>query len=263
MRPKTLVPVALILTIVAVFFLLARPDQRDPGVQPPPPEKKPRTPAAARPQEPARMQVFYLFDVSGSIHTGAASSPFSRVVPLLERSVNGLGHDGAMPSPQLHRVGTISGLSLNQSPLCEIFIAEATLFVPSDTAEAGQEVKECEARLLRLPPDRHTDISGAIKFASLALQGGERQTRVILVFTDLEENLGSGQEPGIADLAGVCVAVFYEITGDVPWRPGELDARIREWGTRFKSWGAVDTLFRHAAAFSAADLGRFIRGCKR
>jgi hypothetical protein len=147
--------------------------------------------------------------------------------------------------------------------LCEIFIAEATLFVQSDTAVAAQEVTKCETRLLRLSPDPSTDISGAMKFASLALQGGERQTRVILVFTDLEENLPAGQEAAIADLSGVCVAVFYEITGNVPWKPGELDARIREWGTRFKSWGAIDILFRHAAAFSAADLGRFIRGCKK
>jgi len=144
-----------------------------------------------------------------------------------------------------------------------IAIAEPTIFVPQDTGGVGQELNDCESRLLGLSAVPYTDISGAIKYASLALQGGENVSKTIVMFTDLEEDLPPGQEPAVADLSSVCVAVFYEITGHVPSKPRELDVRIREWRARFESWGAAGTLFRHAAAFSSSDLARFVGGCKK
>src|SRR5205823_9040641 len=66
--------------------------------------------------------LFYLFDVSRSMNTGAAGSPFDRALPLLANVVQALSGEEGPPAPQLHRVGTIGDASLNQAVLCQISV---------------------------------------------------------------------------------------------------------------------------------------------
>jgi hypothetical protein len=195
------------------------------------------------------------------MHTGVPNSPFSRAIPLLQRSIKALGEDQDLPDPQLHRVGTIGDRGLSQSILCEIRVSAPGIFVGSDTTLTQQQIVGCERRLRTLPPTEYTDISGAVKYATLALEGSDTAARGIVMFTDLEEDLPRGRETAVANLTGICLVVFYEITGNTATTPHQLDDRIRQWADRFRTWGAKGAQFRLAAGFNPQDLDAFFLKC--
>ncbi len=195
------------------------------------------------------------------MHTGAPNSPFFRAIPLLRRSIKALGEDQNLPGPQLHRVGTIGDVGLNQSVLCEIRVSEPGIFVGADPRLTDQHIADCEKRLRTLSPTDYTDISGAVKYATLALEGSDSTVRGIIIFSDLEEDLPRGRETAVANLKGICLAVFYEITGNTATTPHQLDDRIRQWSDRFRTWGANGAQFRLAAGFNPQDLDVFFLRC--
>lgn len=220
-------------------------------------------PPADRTQGPPQSYFFYLFDVSRSMNTGAPDSPYRRAIPLLGSAIRALSGDEGPPAPQLHRVGTIGNMSLNQAILCEINVPRRAVFRSTDTSASADSLRSCTSRLGALRPAEYTDISGGLKYASLALQGNGGAARGILMFTDLEEDLPSARETAIADLGGICIVVYYEITGNEPTHPSDLDKRIESWRTRFKAWHAQGSLFRLTSAFSPDDLNHFFTDCER
>ncbi len=255
------IPLALIFGLIALFVLLVHPwsgEQTGDEHTAKPLVGRPPTRQA---QEKPQSYLFYLFDASRSMNTGASDSPLHRAIPLLDSTVRALSRTGGQPTPQLHRVGVIGNRSLNQGVLCEITAYERGVFVHPDMQAFDDSVAACVARLHALRPEEYTDISGALKFASLALEGDSGSLRGIVLVTDLEEDLPPGQEAAVADLAGLCVVVYYEITGNAPTHPSDLDRRIAFWRQRFKEWHAPGSLFRHVAAFSAGDLNRFLTEC--
>src|SRR6267378_5849369 len=82
--------------------------------------RQPPTPAATPPEFQAF--VFYLFDVSRSMHNGKVGSPYEQTIPLLRQSIEALSGGEGLPMPQVHRVGTIGDMSLQQTPLCQVAI---------------------------------------------------------------------------------------------------------------------------------------------
>jgi len=204
-----------------------------------------------------------LFDVSRSMNNGAPDSPYNRAIPLLGGAIRALSGDEGPPAPQRHRVGTIGNMSLNQAILCDINVPRRAVFGSTDTSASADSLRSCMSRLRALRPSEYTDISGGLKYASLALQGNGGAALGILMFTDLEEDLPSGREIATADLGGICIAVYYAITGNEPTHPSDLDKRIEFWRTRFKSWHAQGSLFRLATAFSPDDLNHFFSDCGR
>jgi hypothetical protein len=77
----------------------------------------------------------------------------------------------------MHRVGTIGDASLNQAVLCQISVARRLVFGHSDATASANAVHECVARLHGVARAEYTDISGALKYASLALQGNSDAAR--------------------------------------------------------------------------------------
>src|SRR5437588_8508012 len=66
-----------------------------------------QAPTASPTQGAPQSYLFYLFDVSRSMNTGAPHSPYNRAIPLLGGAIRALSGDEGPPAPQLHRVGTI------------------------------------------------------------------------------------------------------------------------------------------------------------
>lgn len=259
MRPSWR-PVLITVVIVGALSLLIRPwSSRPQTVRPT--VRTPRQTTPTGPVQPPLTQAVYLFDVSGSMHGGTDTSAFRRAIPLLRRSIQALRNDDALPSPQLHRVGLISSLSFSQRPLCTISILTPGLFLQSDTTASADSVATCESRLRALPPEPATDISGAIKFAALMLQGRSPAARAIILFTDLDQELPQGAAPAQSSLSGICIAVFFHVTARVAPRPAHIDARVAEWTTLFNRWGAWGSYFHLIEAHSGPDLSSFLRDC--
>ena len=197
------------------------------------------------------------------MHNGRKDSPFERSIPLLRQTIRALSGEDGLPTPQSHRVGTIGDVSLRQQVLCSIDVGSGGVFVPTDTVAQSDSTNACEARLRQHLPERFTDIRGALKFASLALQGDQPAPRAIVLFTDLEEDVPPHQELATADLSGLCVVVFFQITGNAPTKPSDLDRRVQEWRKTFGNWKSKGAIFRHVAAFNATEVSHFIADCAR
>jgi hypothetical protein len=258
----TLKPVALVAVVCAIFIALIRPwgNSAAPGRSARPTQG--RTPRAAEANvTDALTNVFYLFDVSASMKNDRPDSRFRTVVPLLERAVSALRNDDRLPKPQLHHVGLIGRAGLSQQELCRIQVVEQGIFLRTDTTASARSLRDCSDRLERIPPTPTTDISGAVKFASLALQGQQPAVRAVVLFTDLEQELPSTAKPAQADLSGICVATFFAVTDRAAANPSSLDTLIASWDAAFRASGAKGTLMRLNAAFSEGDLAAFLARC--
>jgi hypothetical protein len=261
-------PIGLIAGLALLFILVVRPDRQGSRSRVLEPDAGRDTgrahapgPGTARQEEPVG-HFFYLFDVSQSIHTGRSGDLLAEAIPLLGRSIRGLKQLEEV-SPQRHRVGTIGALSLNQRPLCTIDIPRPTLFAPLDTSAVSRSIDACEASLRKVSPESKTDISGALKYAALALESSQRAMRGVILVSDLEEDLPEGNEPGVADLTGICVAVYSVITPKTSRTPTLLDRLQQDWKSRMRGWGVKGSFYRTVDAFSAQDLRDFFRRCER
>ncbi|MEO8910007.1 MAG: hypothetical protein ABI408_07240 [Gemmatimonadaceae bacterium] len=230
-----------------------------PAVQPP----SPVDPAAGRVDDrtdPVKAEFVYLFDVSTSTHPGTPDDPFARAARTLFPTIVALKQDENL-LPQRHRVGTIGAASLMQEPICDIRLEPETIFARRDTTIPGARVKACADSLSVHPPERATDIRGALHFAALTLHGDRPIVRGIVLATDLEEALQPGQVGATPDLRGICVVVFSMVTPDAVVRPDSLSMREQAWTAQVKAWGASRVRVQSILGFDAGDIDAFFRAC--
>lgn len=216
------------------------------------------------PQAP-RSQIMYLFDASLSFHhPNPDSSLMIRAVPLLGSVVRSIGAHSALPAPQRHMVATIKRTSLNQDLLCDIAVHGTNVFVPVDTVAVANELASCESRLRAVPGESYTDIAGALMFASLAMKASRPMPRVVVMFTDLAQDLPPGMQGAAPDLTGLCVGAVLDIPASDARKPGLVDRRVAEWANRItKDWRAKGFEHWHRLAFNAAELAKFIQQCEQ
>jgi hypothetical protein len=220
------------------------------------------TQPADRSAEPPIGEFVYLFDVSASVHGGRAEDVFQQATAILVPTYDALRRlEGVMP--QRHRVGTIGATSLRQHPLCDIYVAQPTLFTDTDTLAPRRAMQACERSLRAAPVEQNTDIRGALQFAALSITGDRPALRGIVLVTDLDEDIQPGHTPAVPDLNGVCVAVYTLVTDATAQNPGALKARERQWQQWMSGWRARGVRVRSALGFDAEDLRSYFRTCER
>lgn len=273
---KVSVPAMVTIGVVAgVAVLLAWPSSRThaPGVgAPTPPDTEiasdggapvsPNLAAPAGQSDPPVGEFYYLVDISGSTKEASGESAFAEGIALLQPIFASL-RDMKEISPQRHRVATIGAMSLRPAPRCDIYVAAQTLFSADDNAAlATRAMSACEREFRLLPPEPHTDISGALVNAGLSLQGKRKAMRGIMLVTDLEEDTQPGTVPGRPDLRGTCVAVFTLVTPASARDPRMLKERGAEWTGKLREWGAKNVYVVNARGFDATDLRTFFQSCE-
>lgn len=213
----------------------------------------------------ARTQILYLFDASLSFHHPKPdSSLMIRAMPLLGSVVRSVRAHSVLPAPQRHMVAIIKRTSLNQDLLCDVVVQGGNIYVPADTMVTAGELASCEARLQAVQGESHTDIAGALMFASLAMKASYPMPRAVIMFTDLAQDLPPGVQGAAPDLSGLCVAAVLDIPGPDASHPALVEARVKEWADRItQEWHAKGFERWHRLAFNASELLRFIQRCDR
>jgi hypothetical protein len=261
--------------VAGVAVLLAWPSSRPHPTAvstPAPPESaaasdtgvavSPNLAAPAGQADPPVGEFYYLVDISGSTKETSGESAFAEGIALLQPIFASL-RDMKEISPQRHRVATIGAMSLRPAPRCDIYVAAQTLFSADDNATlATRAMSACEREFRQLPPEPHTDISGALVNAGLSLQGKRKAMRGIMLITDLEEDTQPGTVPGRPDLRGTCVAVFTLVTPASARDPRLLNERSAEWTGKLREWGARNVYVVNARGFDATDLRTFFQSCE-
>ena len=202
----------------------------------------------------------FLYDISRSFHSLKPGSPFFTSVEKLPAIVQGLS---IFPVPQRHRVGVISSYALTQRFVCDIAVTGKvfTRDCPNRTTQA--QLKNCQASLREIRPADLTDISGALKYAALTFQHEGEKAQGLILFTDLIEDLGRDphREKSRPNLKDLCVAIYFDITEDVPRHPQRLDARITAWREDLRTYGAKESFFALLDSFNTKDLVNFFYKC--
>jgi hypothetical protein len=261
-------PLVLMTGITVLVVLMSRPWQspqsgaREPAsaetvsitVDTPPP-------ARSRPAVPPIGEFMFLFDVSGSAHTGQPTDPFTQGAGVLVSAIASLRELSEL-TPERHRVGTIGATSLMQQPLCDITIPQATLFTKTDTSKLAGEIAACDKRLRSAAIERYTDIRGALHYAALSIRGQRPALRGIVLVTDLVEEPAPGQVSATPNLSGVCVAVFTMMTPAAARDPNALAAREHDWRARLTSWHARRVNITSVLGFEPQALSDFFRSCE-
>jgi hypothetical protein len=204
----------------------------------------------------------FLYDISRSFHSLKPDSPFVRSVEKLPSIVQGLS---IFPVPQRHRVGVISSYALTQRFVCEVAITGKVFTRECPNRTTQDQLKNCQASLREIIPAALTDITGALKYAALTFQHEGEQAQGLILFTDLIEDLGRDphREKSRPDLKGLCVAIYFDITEDVPRHPQRLDARITAWREDLRTYGAKDSFFALLDSFNTNDLVNFFYKCAK
>ena len=99
--------------------------------------------------------------------------------------------------------------------------------------------KACVLRLMggAAPPERYTDISGAVALASEVarqIQG----LKVVFMLSDFAEDLPPGDSPARFALRGEHVVLLYRPDARSRQGSDQVLARVREWETRLRGAGA-------------------------
>lgn len=269
MKNDRLIPLSLILGLVVLIVVLSRPRERPPQ-QPGDfliSDSVASTPESRAEQLPVSYltRIFYLFDISASMNDETLQCPFRRAVPLLARAIEAFANDQDLPCPQVHRVGTIEAVSLEEKPLCpDVLVSAPSLFGGSGSRARRAAEQTCAGALSNCHKTEYTDISGALKYAALAIKGKDKAARAIIIFSDLQENLARGQEAALADLRGICVAAYYSVTPPYTSKPNSYDADVlKAWRKRLDSRGAKSVMLAPMLAFNPQELTDFIRDCSR
>jgi hypothetical protein len=226
------------------------------------PAVSPNLAAPAGQADPPVGEFYYLVDISASTKDASGESAFTEGIALLQPIFRSLREMKEI-SPQRHRVATIGAMSLRPAPRCDIYVAAQTLFSADDNAAmAARAMSACERTFRGLPPEQHTDISGALVNAGISLDGKRKAMRGIMLITDLEEDTQPGTVPGRPDLRGTCVAVFTLITPASARDPRVLTERSTEWTAKLRGWGARNVYVVNARGFDATDLRTFFQSCE-
>jgi hypothetical protein len=222
----------------------------------------PNLAAPAGQADPPVGEFYYLVDISASTKDVSGESAFTEGIALLQPIFRSLREMKEI-SPQRHRVATIGAMSLRPAPRCDIYVAAQTLFSADDNAAmSARAMGACERTFRGLPPEQHTDISGALVNAGISLDGKRKAMRGIMLITDLEEDTQPGTVPGRPDLRGTCVAVFTLVTPASARDPRVLTERSTEWTAKLRGWGARNVYVVNARGFDATDLRTFFQSCE-
>jgi hypothetical protein len=110
-------------------------------------------------------------------------------------------------------------------------------------AQKLEVARQLDAFAARPLHSAHTDIPGAIMLASEYLGETGAGSRVLLIFSDMQEDLPRGETRRLADqeLAGTrVVAMNVKRLGQDRADPGVFRARLDGWGERLAAAGATD-----------------------
>jgi hypothetical protein len=103
--------------------------------------------------------------------------------------------------------------------------------------------------------EQYTDVSGALAFAADAVQD-VLQERVIVLFSDLREDLPAGQSVAEVNLRGSRVLLIWRPGLDDRDDPNVVSRRAQEWRARLLKTGATIVCARASQAITAADMTR-------
>lgn len=99
----------------------------------------------------------------------------------------------------------------------------------------------------------YTDVSGALAFAGNAVEGTARQ-KLVLLFSDLREDLPSGRSPQSFDLERASLAVIWRPGLDDQQQPELVPLRLLEWEARFAKSNVGPVCSKPAQSMTAGDL---------
>ena len=127
----------------------------------------------------------------------------------------------------------------------------------NDLKELKASFETCAKAIVATSTNTHqfTDVTGALSFAGSAVEDA-RQVKLIVVFSDLREDLPAGRSATELGLQGSRVLLV--------WRPGKDDAdnpnavanRAQEWRVRILKAGANVVCARPSAGLTAPDIAR-------
>jgi len=163
-----------------------------------------------------------------------------------------------MMAPVQIRYLPIGDISLFARPLCEVVFSPKLLAgrsrsgIMSNPRElASYLTEDCPTFLLSRPVQPLTDISGAIDTAARLAEQQLGNQKLLLVVSDMKEELRRGQAPVRFALPGFRMLVLYRPLDEDRRNPGSLDERIRQWRKRIEGAGAKVDLDIEGAATPA------------
>ena len=206
--------------------------------------------------------IIFLYDASKSYNTKADSSPFMGAASRFPEM--GLALEKHLPSPHRFVLNTIGTLSLTHRPVCDIYMPQRTLFRRSCSEE---DIKNlflgCRSRLVESPGEEDTDITGALAYAASALESHSDVVRGIVMFTDLEEDVPDQSHiEAHPDLAGTCVAVFYDFVPSDALDPDKARRRATVWEKKIMGYGAKRVFVRNSNSLTDRELAQFFDDCR-
>lgn len=103
---------------------------------------------------------------------------------------------------------------------------------------------------------RFTDISGALAFASNAIEG-TRSNKLVFLYSDLREDLPDGRQAQVFDLHAASVVVAWRPGRDDEKQPEVVPARLNAWREQFKVSNVGRICAKPAQSLTVGD----ITGC--
>jgi len=199
----------------------------------------------------------YLFDVSGSFNNRKANSPYVLGIDLFRKVLLALND---FPIPREHRVGTISSDSFHNRDgfICKIRDHRGIFKEGCSSEPISNQIQQCQLTLRRQEVSTTTDISGALDFASRTMQTSGLLVKGIIMFTDLEEDLGNlaASQP---NLKGLCVLAYVNYPVN---RTSNNQQRLEaDWERKLRSFNAKDFRIQHFEQFSSVEIKRFFTNC--
>jgi hypothetical protein len=191
-----------------------------------------------------RSSVFVLVDLSETWLAPSSKQENQRILSTAGQSII-LAAEEIEP-PIAIRYFPIGDESLMRPPLCEAVYDPKILpgtggnkkVITRRSDAEDYFVKDCVQFILSQPTQDFTDISGAVDTAARVGKLQEEGERVIILLSDLKQELRPGQSATSSDLGGYTVILVYRVLPEDRQSPANLDGRLLWWRESLEEAGA-------------------------
>jgi len=127
----------------------------------------------------------------------------------------------------------------------------------SDVKQLKAWFATCTAAILATSQQTQpfTDVSGALSFAADAVED-VREKKLIVLLSDLREDLPEGRSPASLNLRGARVLLAWRPGTDDTKDPNVVASRAQDWSERLQKAGAGHVCTRSAGALTGGDIGQ-------
>ena len=157
------------------------------------------------------MDIFYLFDVSGSYHQEILDD----AVDFSEDLFSELSNVDKPIYPQKHQLNVIDEYGLTGEPCRDVISQGFTnVFITPSKKKSSRFKSKCLADILKNNPAKNTDMYGAILWAQDSLEDSPAKRKALLIFSDFKDNPAQYFEENInsIDLSNIAVVLFWSDT---------------------------------------------------